>query len=98
MTSVTEGLAITLIEACSVGLPCVCYEIENDLSDIIKDNENGFIIKNRNEKEFIKKLKLLMENDSKRKTFGKKSTIITKKYTCQEITNKWFDFINQASL
>ena len=98
MTSVTEGLAITLIEACSVGLPCVCYEIENDLSDIIKNNENGFIIKNRNEKEFIKKLKLLMENDLKRKTFGKKSTIIIKKYTCQEITNKWFDFINQASL
>lgn len=98
MTSITEGFAMTLIEACSVGLPCVCYEIENDLSDIIKDNENGFIIKNRNEKEIVKKLKLLMENDSKRKTFGKKSIIVAKKYTCQEITNKWLDFINRASL
>lgn len=98
MTSITEGFAIVLIEACSVGLPCICYEIENDLSDIVKNNQNGYIIKNRNQSIFVEKLKLLMQDEEKRKIFGKKSVIISTEYSNEVISNKWFNFIDNASL
>lgn len=97
MTSITEGFAIVLIEACSVGLPCVCYEIENDLSDIVKNNQNGYLIKNRNEKKYVEKLKLLMTDSSKRKIFGKKSAIIASEFSTESVTNKWIKFIDNAS-
>lgn len=98
MTSITEGLAIVLIEACSVGLPCVCYEIENDLSDIVKNNQNGYLIKNRDEKKFVEKLKLLMKDSSKRKIFGKKSVMIAADFSNDAIADKWIKFIDRASL
>lgn len=98
MTSISEGFGICLVEACSVGLPIVCYEVENDLSDIVKNNENGYVIKNRNEEEFIEKMEIIMNNTNKRKMFGKKSIVISKNYSVEAITNKWFDFIDKASL
>ena len=98
MTSISEGFGICLAEACTAGLPIVCYEVENDLSDIVKNNENGYVIKNRNEQELIDRMRLLMKNIDKRKVFGKKSLIISKNYSIDEITNKWFDFIEKASL
>lgn len=97
MTSITEGFAIVLIEACSVGLPLVCYEIENDLSDIVKNNQNGYLIKNRDEKKFIEKLKLLMKDNSKRKIFGKKSVVVASNFSNETISNKWIKFIDNAS-
>ena len=97
-TSVTEGFAISLIEACSVGLPCICYEIENDLSDIVKNNQNGYIIKDRNEEEFVKKLRFLMTNAEKRKIFGKKSQVVSREFSPDVISRKWFDFIDKSSL
>lgn len=97
MTSITEGFAIVLIEACSVGLPLVCYEIENDLSDIVKNNQNGYLIKNRDEKKFVEKLKLLMKDNSKRKIFGKKSVVVASNFSNEAISNKWIKFIDNAS-
>ena len=97
MTSITEGFAVVLIEACSVGLPCICYDIENDLSDIVKNNQNGYLIKNRDQKKFIEKLKLLMKDNSKRKIFGKKSIIVASNFSNENISNKWIKFIDNAS-
>lgn len=97
MASITEGFAVALIEACSVGLPCICYDIENDLSDIIKNNQNGYLIKNRDQKKFIEKLKLLMKDNSKRKIFGKKSVIVASNFSNENISNKWIKFIDNAS-
>ena len=50
MTSITEGLPMVLLEAMSYGIPCVAYETDSGVSDIIDNNENGYVIKNRNQK------------------------------------------------
>ena len=51
MASVSEGLPMVLLEAMSYGIPCIAYETASGTSDIIEDGKNGYIIKNRNEKE-----------------------------------------------
>ena len=48
MTSISEGLPMVLLEAMSFGIPCIAYKTDAGISDIISNNENGFIIENRN--------------------------------------------------
>ena len=44
MTSTTEGLPMVLLEAMSYGVPCIAYNTESGVKDIIDNNKNGFII------------------------------------------------------
>ena len=79
MTSITEGLPMVLLEAMSVGVPVIAYETENGIKDIISNDKDGFIIKNRNKKDMVNKLTTLMNNDKLRKEMGDKCLIKAKK-------------------
>ena len=96
MTSISEGLPMVLLEAMSIGLPCIAYETRSGVSDIISNNVDGFVIKNRDQDEMIKKLEELMNNVKLRKEMGKKALEKAKQFSKEEITNKWIDFINNA--
>ena len=96
MTSISEGLPMVLLEAMSIGLPCIGYETRSGVSDIISNNVDGFVIKNRDQDEMIKKLEELMNNVKLRKEMGKKALEKAKQFSKEEITNKWIDFINNA--
>jgi len=43
MTSLWEGLPISLVEAFASGVPAVCYRADG-IADILKDGENGFSV------------------------------------------------------
>ena len=96
MTSISEGLPMVLLEAMSVGVPCIAYETESGINDIISNNIDGFVIKNRDETEMIKKLEELMTNVKLRKEMGKKALEKAKKFSKEEITDKWIDFLDNA--
>ena len=89
MTSEAEGLPMVLIEAMSSGIPCVSYDCPTGPSDIINDGVDGFVIDLNNEEEFINKLKLLMQEDSTRKEFGKQARENGKRYLPNVIMPKW---------
>lgn len=88
MASITEGLPMVLLEAMSYGLPCIAYETESGTKDIILDNINGYVIKNRNEKEYVKKLNKLISDEKLRKKFGKNAKETSKKFSKDEIKKK----------
>ena len=96
MTSISEGLPMVLLEAMSIGLPCIAYETRSGVSDIISNNVDGFVIKNRDQDEMIKKLEELMNNVKLRKELGKKALEKAKQFSKEEITNKWINFIDNA--
>ena len=98
MTSISEGFAISLVEAISVGLPVIAYETENGITDIVDNNVEGYIIKDRNKEEFIEKLKYLMNNLEERKRISKNSLEKSKLYTNEAISQKWLNFINGTIL
>lgn len=56
MGSYKEGWSTALVEATACGAPCVVTEFSS-ASDMIEDGVNGWVIKNRNEAEFTKRLK-----------------------------------------
>lgn len=75
-TTDTQGLAIH--EAALAGLPLVL--IDKNLSEVLVDGENGFIVKNT-QAAVADAIVRLFENDELRKKFGAKSKRIAKKFS-----------------
>ena len=95
MTSHTESFGIVLIEAMNCGVPCISYSSAQGANEIIVNEENGFLIDNRNEDEMINKIELLMEDEKLRKKMGKNAKENSKNYSSEVILEKWSKLINK---
>lgn len=91
-TSIAEGLPMVIIEAMGCGLPIISYNCPTGPSDLIVDDKNGYIINERNQNEFIKKLKLLMGDVEVRERMSIKSRDLARNYTPETISKLWNDF------
>ena len=94
MTSETEGLPMVLLEAMSYGIPCIAYETDSGVNDIIENGVNGYVIKNRNEKEYIDKLNLIL-NDKNIKNMSREALNSAMKYKKENIVKIWESIINR---
>lgn len=89
MASISEGLPLVLLEAMNSGVPCIAYETESGIKDIITDNKDGYIIKNRSEKHFIEKLNLLLTDDKKLSELSKNAKLKVNKFKELEVIKIW---------
>jgi glycosyltransferase involved in cell wall biosynthesis len=89
MTSEAEGLPMVLIEAMSAGLPCVAYDCPTGPDEIINNNEDGYVVKLNDQKQFVEKLKILMGNDGLRVEMGSKARINSQKFLPENIMPLW---------
>ena len=71
MTSLYEGLPISVIEAMSLGKAIVASDVLGN-KDCVKDGYNGYLLQLK-EEVFIEKMNDLIENDEKRKEMEKNS-------------------------
>ncbi|MFV8370287.1 glycosyltransferase family 4 protein [Flavobacterium sp. LB2R40] len=93
MTSRFEGFGMVLLEAMASGLPCVAYDCPCGPRAIIAHNEDGFLIENGNESEYVKAVQTLIEKEEIRIEMGKKAKLSSEKYhivTIMEIWNQLF--------
>lgn len=88
MTSTYEGLPMVLLEALSCGIPVVSYGYKCGPKDIISDDV-GFCIEEGNEKEYVSKLLLLMEDIELRKKMGEKARQKSLNFSSDTIMKKW---------
>ncbi len=95
MTSIEESFGLVLLEAASHGLPLIAYDSALGAKEIIK--ENGILIKNRNEKEMIKELKNLINDEKVRKEYQIKSLSISKQYDYDLIKEENINFFKNIS-
>lgn len=93
MASITEGLPMVLLEAMSYGIPCIAYEIPSGVNDIIEHNQNGFIVKNRNEEEYRKSLEKLMKDSTLRKKFGHNTNKKLEEFKKETVLKKWYSIL-----
>jgi glycosyltransferase involved in cell wall biosynthesis len=89
MTSRYEGLPMTLIESQNFG--CIPVAMNNFVSvrDIIDDGQNGFIIPNGNLDVLIEKVCLLIDNALLREKMAKNGMESIKKFSVENIVEKW---------
>ena len=99
MTSLYEGLSLSLIEAMSHGCVPVVYGSYPAAYDVIDNGRNGFIIDGfGNMGEFAQKLTLLMGDMHLRcKMAHEAETSVEEKFNAQRIGKIWSDFLSQKN-
>ncbi|MFV8346841.1 glycosyltransferase family 4 protein [Flavobacterium sp. ZB4P13] len=89
MTSRFEGFGMVLIEAMASGLPCIAYDCPCGPRGIISENEDGFLIENGNESDYVKAIETLIENTTLRREMGKRAKLSSEKYNIDAIMETW---------
>ena len=89
MTSYTEAFPFTLIEAMQNYLPIISFDVRTGPHSLIKNFENGFLIKDGDNDAFVKQLILLMQNDSIIKQLGINAENMSKMYSETNIMKLW---------
>ncbi len=95
MASRFEGFGMVLIEAMASGLPCIAYDCPCGPRTIIDNNQNGFLIEDGNENQFIQKLDNLIENENLRIDMGNKAKISVNKYQIESIMKQWNSLLKE---
>ncbi|MBS1737353.1 MAG: glycosyltransferase family 4 protein [Bacteroidetes bacterium] len=88
-TSNSEGFPNALLEAMSFGLPCVSTDCPSGPSEIILNNENGYLIEVGNIKQLEDRLSILMCNPDICYKFSENAIISTEKFSIAEVKKLW---------
>jgi GalNAc-alpha-(1->4)-GalNAc-alpha-(1->3)-diNAcBac-PP-undecaprenol alpha-1,4-N-acetyl-D-galactosaminyltransferase len=92
-TSSSEGFPNVVGEAMSAGLPVVSYDCIAGPSDLIDNEETGYLVKLHDKEAFMTKLSRLMKDENLRNNMGSKAIESIKKFSSDKISSKFEDFI-----
>lgn len=88
LTSRSEGLALSLLEGLKVGLPGVMPNV-GDLSDVLIDSYNGFLIENHSQDDFVSKIIELLNSPQKLTDFSNNAIESTKRFDLEYVQQQW---------
>jgi len=94
-TSSFEGFSMSILEALECGVPTISFNNSEAMTEIIDNNENGFIVEQYNDQEFENKLKTLLDNKNLLKSFSKKAKISSSKFHIEKVIQNWINLFNE---
>lgn len=89
MSSRYEGLPMVLIESQYLGLPAVSFDCPTGPSEIIVQNETGYLVKLYDVNELANKVIDLALNEEKRKQFGVNARNYSNRFSTNSVAEKW---------
>ena len=95
MCSHEESFGIVLLEAGSAGLPLFAFDSAQGSKEIIKNGENGYLIKNRNKQEMALMIQKIVDNETEIKRMGEKSKKMIKPYKFDNVKKIWVNFFEE---
>jgi len=95
-SSIYEGFPNALIEAMHFGMPCVSTDCPTGPSELIEDGHNGYLIPMNDEKIMAEKLRVLIDDEEKRATFGGRAKETVAKFKAAAVVKSWATLIDTA--
>lgn len=90
LTSFTEGMPNTLIEAMSLGLACISTDCPcGGPRDLIRDGENGFLVPVNDDKALAKRLSELLSDPEKAEQTGRAAAKLREEYAPERVNAEW---------
>ncbi|MDR0866398.1 MAG: glycosyltransferase family 4 protein [Candidatus Symbiothrix sp.] len=89
LPSLYDGFGLVLTEAMACGVPCIAFDCECGPSEIISDNEDGFLVELKNVPLLAGKMELLMMDKRYRKEMGKRAKDNVLKFDTEKIMKLW---------
>ena len=86
--SVTEGFGLEVLEAMSHGRPVICSDGAG-ASEIVQDNNCGFVFEKRNIKQLTEHIQYFKDNPSELKKYGDRARSASLKYAWNEIIRQY---------
>lgn len=88
LTSNNEGFPMVINEAACFGVPAVCNYIPG-LEDIITDGINGYLVPQNDIETLADRVVSILGNRSLRTRLGKQAKKLARRFSREEICNKW---------
>lgn len=90
LTSFTEGMPNTLIEAMSLGLPCISTDCPcGGPKDLIEDGINGYLVPVDDAHALAERLEGLLAEPHKAEEIGKKAALLQQEYLPEKVNASW---------
>lgn len=94
LPSQTEGLPRVILESMAFGIPCVAYDV-GGVSDLVKNEKNGFLVQKNDVQQFYISLKKLIEDSYLRRKMGNQAYIHVKEnFSKESVLNKLTNALN----
>lgn len=97
LTSDSEGLPLSLIEAMMCGLPAVASNV-GDLADLVDDGVNGYLVAERSPVAFASCFVELLTNPERLIKFAESAVKATEKYTIRNAGRIWDHVLDSPNL
>jgi len=95
LTSDSEGVSLAMMESMLCGVPPIVSDV-GDLSDIVIDGTNGYLVSERTPAAFSEKFVQLLSDEGRLKRFSKEARITAGKYELETVSRKWDDIFSHG--
>jgi len=96
LSSIYEGLPVSLIEAKAFGLPCVSFDCPTGPKHIIKHNEDGFLAPLHNEELLTQYMETLISNPELRKEMSSKARVDAfERFSTDKLATQWNELFTE---
>ena len=95
MTSFTESFGLVLIEAMSHGIPCVAFSSAEGANDLIENDQNGYLVTNRDKEKMAEVIIKMIDDKSLRVRLGKNAREVSLRYTKDRVKKDWVKLLKR---
>ena len=92
-----DGFGLVLTEAMVCGVPCISFDSECGPGEIIRTDEDGFLVPSKNIDALAEKMKFLMNDQNLRISMGQKAKKNVQRFSTEKIGKAWQSYFESIT-